>query len=538
MTLESLQAILLAVAQERSLTTVLTTIVQELVTQEGVALARVWLTGLGDICGACPMRPECPDQTQCLHLVASAGTPIHASAEDWARLHGDFRRFPLDVRKIGRIGATGTPLLIPEVSTEGEWIARPHWAAQEGIRSFAGQPLLFRDEKLGVLAIFSRASLGEQEFAALRVFADQAAVAIANARAFEEINRLRQQLELENAYLREEVNEALAFGNIIGRGVAIQTVLEQTELVAPTDASVLIVGESGTGKELVARAIHDRSRRRERPLVKVNCGAIPRELFESEFFGHVKGAFTGAVRDRAGRFQLADGGTLFLDEVSEIPLELQSKLLRVLQEGEFERIGEETTRHVDVRIIAATNRDLRKEAEEYRFRQDLYFRLNVFPIFVPPLRDRREDIPQLAHHFLTLACRRLNSPPLLLTHEHIQTLQRYQWPGNVRELQNVIERAVIMSRGGAVRFDLAHEDLVPQVKRNPPSEVQREAKPEFVTEAERTGAERENVLAALERARWKIYGPGGAAELLGVKPTTLASRIKKMGLKRQDKISS
>lgn len=538
MTLESLQTILLAVAQERSLTTVLTTIVRELVTQEGVALARVWLTGPGDICGACRMRSECPDHTQCLHLVASAGRSIRASDEDWSRLNGDFRRFPLQVRKIGRIGATGTPILIPEVTTEGEWIARPHWAAQEEIRSFAGQPLLFRDERLGVLAVFSRAAFGVQEFAALRVFADHAAVAIANARAFEEINRLRQQLELENAYLREEVNEALAFGTIVGRGAAMQSVLEEAELVAPTDASVLIVGESGTGKELVARAIHERSRRRERPLIKVNCGAIPRELFESEFFGHVKGAFTGAVRDRAGRFQLAHGGTLFLDEVGEIPLELQSKLLRVLQEGEFERIGEETTRHVDVRIIAATNRDLRAEAEEHRFRQDLYFRLNVFPIVVPPLRDRRDDIPQLAHHFLTLACRRLNSPPLQLTPEHIQTLQRYQWPGNVRELQNVIERAVITSRGGTVQFDLTHEDFVPQVKRNPPSEMRREPKPEVVvTEAERSDAERENVLAALERARWKIYGPDGAAELLGVKPTTLASRIKKMGLKRGDTAS-
>lgn len=535
MTLDSLQAILLAVARERSLTTVLTTIVRELVTQEGVALARVWLTGPGDICGACRLRPECPEQTQCLHLVASAGTPIDASAEDWSRLHGDFRRFPLYVRKIGRIGAMGTPILIPEVSTDGEWIARPHWAAQEGIRSFAGQPLLFRDERLGVLAVFSRAALGEREFAALRVFADHAAVAIANARAFEEINRLRQQLELENTYLREEVNEALAFGTIVGRGAAIHTVLEHVELVAPTDASVLIVGESGTGKELVARAIHDRSRRRARPLVKVNGGAIPRELFESEFFGHVKGAFTGALRDRAGRFQLADGGTLFLDEVGEIPLELQSKLLRVLQEGEFERVGEDTTRHVDVRIIAATNRDLRTEAEAHRFRHDLYFRLNVFPIVVPPLRDRREDIPQLAQHFLTLACRRLNAPLLQLAQEHFETLQRYPWPGNVRELQNVIERAVITSRGGAVRFELVHEDPRPRVTQHPSAEGRTDAKSAVVTEAERTSAERENVQAALERSRWKVYGPGGAAELLGVKPTTLASRIKKMGLKRGDK---
>jgi transcriptional regulator with GAF, ATPase, and Fis domain len=481
------------------------------------------------------MRPECPDQTQCLHLVASAGAPSKTSGEDWSRLNGAFRRFPLNVRKIGRIGATGDPILIKDIQKEGEWIARPEWAAQEGIRSFAGQPLIFRDEILGVLAIFSRERLDEQEFGWLRVFADHVAVAIANARAFEEIARLREQLELENAYLREEVKVALAFGDIVGHSSAIQKVLEQVELVAPTDASVLIVGESGTGKELVARAIHDRSRRRERPLITVNCGAIPRELFESEFFGHVKGAFTGAVRDRRGRFQLADGGTLFLDEVGEIPLELQSKLLRVVQDGQFERIGEEVTRQVDVRIIAATNRDLRKEAEENRFRQDLYFRLSVFPIEVPPLRDRVDDIPLLANHFLTLACRRLNCPPLKLTQRHIQLLQSYYWPGNVRELQNVMERAVITSRGGPLRLDLGQEKAVSQARRQPSVETTEAAGAAFVTEAERKHESGENILAALERARWKIYGPGGAAELLGVKPTTLASRIKKMRLKRSDK---
>jgi transcriptional regulator with GAF, ATPase, and Fis domain len=267
----------------------------------------------------------------------------------------------------------------------------------------------------------------------------------------------------------------------------------------------------------------------------VNCGAIPRELFESEFFGHVKGAFTGAVRDRIGRFALADGGTLFLDEVGEIPLELQSKLLRVLQEGQFERIGEEVSRQVDVRIIAATNRDLRKEAEENRFRQDLYFRLNVFPITVPPLRERVEDIPLLVHHFLTLACRRLNCPFLQLTQRHLQLLQSYSWPGNVRELQNVMERAVITSRGGPLRLDLVLGDTESQAKRQPSAETRESSEADFVTEAERKREEQANILAALERTRWKIYGSGGAAELLGMKPTTLASRIKKMGIKRLDK---
>lgn len=538
MTLESLQAILLTVAQERSVATVLSRIVREIVEQQGVALARIWLTEPGDMCEACRMRPECPDQTQCLHLVASAGRPTDPNQEDWSRLNGNFRRFPLNtgkIGKIGRIGSTGNPILIPDVKTEDDgWIARPEWAQQEGIRSFAGQPLIFRDEILGVLAIFSRESLDEPEFGWLRVFADHAAVAITNARAFEEIARLREQLELENAYLQEEVKAALAFGDIVGQSSAIHKVLEQVELVAPTDASVLIVGESGTGKELVARAVHDRSLRRERPLIKVNCGAIPHELFESEFFGHVKGAFTGAVRDRAGRFQLADGGTLFLDEVGEIPLELQSKLLRVVQDGQFERIGEEATRQVDVRIIAATNRDLRQEAEANRFRQDLYFRLSVFPIAVPPLRERIEDIPLLASHFLSLACQRFNVPPLTLTKRHVQLLQSHEWPGNARELQHVIERSVITSRGGPLQLDLSREHVVSPTRRHSPAETTKAADAALVTEAERKREERENILAALERARGKLYGPGGAAELLGVKPSTLASRMKKMGLKRPD----
>ncbi|MGE0822927.1 MAG: sigma 54-interacting transcriptional regulator [Candidatus Binatia bacterium] len=534
MNVESLQAILLAINQERSMPTVLTTIVQQLVRQRGVALARVWLTAPGDICGSCRLRPECPDQTRCLHLVASAGAPWTNRSEDWSRLDGDFRRFPLNVRKIGRIGATGDPILIVDIQQEKEWIARPQWAAQEGIQSFAGQPLIFRNDVLGVLGIFAREPLREQEFGWLRVFADHTAVAIANARAFEEIARLREQLELENAYLREEVQVALAFGDIMGHSTAIRHVLEQVQLVAPTDASVLIGGESGTGKELVARAIHDRSRRRERPLIKVNCGAVPHELFESEFFGHVKGAFTGAVRDRSGRFQLANGGTLFLDEVGEIPLELQSKLLRVLQEGEFERIGEDIERKVDVRLITATNRDLKTEVEAGRFRQDLYFRLNVFPITVPPLRDRVADIPLLADHFLGLACRRFGCPPLHLTERHVQLLQNYHWPGNVRELQNIIERAVIISRSGTLRLDLPPGHRGPGAPVKPPPRVEPRvlSNGPVVTEEERKQQERQNLVAALERAGGKLYGPGGAAELLGMKPTTLASRMKKMGLKR------
>jgi two-component system nitrogen regulation response regulator GlnG len=280
-----------------------------------------------------------------------------------------------------------------------------------------------------------------------------------NARAAKEIERLRSQLELERDYLREEVKESQAFGEIIGSSPALRQVLSQIELVAPTEASVLILGESGVGKEAVARAIHERSPRSQQPLVKVNCGSIPRELFESEFFGHVKGAFTGALRDRAGRFELADRGTLFLDEVSEIPLELQSKLLRVLQEGEFERVGDESTRRVNVRVIAATNRDLQNEVEAGRFRLDLFHRLAVFPLRVPPLRERREDIPELLRHYLSVAGQELGVEPKLLMSTAETALVTFDWPGNVRQLVNACRRLTVTAPGREIRAEDIPPDL-------------------------------------------------------------------------------
>ena len=337
---EALQAVALAVAAETSVDRVLTQIVEGLVAHTTVALARVWLIAPGDICATCPLRAECPDQTQCLHLSASAGAPLDGGA-DWSRLDGAFRRFPLGVRKIGRIGASGDGLFIEDVTRDHDWIARPDWVRHERIGSFGGQPLVFNGEILGVLGVFNRDPCDRRTFAWLRTFADHAAIAIAHARALRQIEQLKEQLELENTYLREDVRSDAPDG-IIGGSPALRNVIEQVAIVAPTTATVLIQGESGTGKELVARAIHDRSPRRHRALISVNCASIPRELFESEFFGHVKGAFTGALRDRAGRFQAADGGTLFLDEVGEIPLDLQGKLLRVLQEGGFERVGDET----------------------------------------------------------------------------------------------------------------------------------------------------------------------------------------------------
>lgn len=535
MELESLQAISLAIAQERSVEVVLQKIVEGLVAQPGVALARLWLTAPGDICVKCPLKLECPNQTKCLHLRASAGKPTNKGVEDWARLDGDFRRFPFGIRKIGQIGATGEPLLLADLGQESAWIARPKWARREGLQSFAGQPLIFRGEMLGVLAVFSRQSIQPQEFTWLRMFADHAAVALANSRAFAEIEQLREQLRLENDYLREEVKQERLFGDIVGTSPALHKVLSQITLVAQSEANVLVLGESGTGKELIARAIHERSQRAAGPLVKVNCASIPRDLFESEFFGHARGAFTGAIRDRVGRFQLADGGTLFLDEVGEIPLDLQSKLLRVLQEGTFERVGEEKTRRTTVRIVAATNRDLRREIAAGTFRQDLFFRLSVFPIELPPLRERREDIPLLVRHFIQLASQQTRCGQLQVNGEQMARLQRYNWPGNVRELQNVIERAMILSSCGAQPLNLnlilpADEtaDAVPSATLT----KQAESTPTFLTQAEWEAQERANLMAALEAANWKIYGAGGAAELLGVKPTTLASRLQSLGIKK------
>ncbi len=349
------------------------------------------------------------------------------------------------------------------------------------------------------------------------------------ANAFEEINRLRKQLELENEYLHEEVRELQAFGNIIGNSLLLQHILRQIEMVAPTDANVLITGESGTGKELIVHEIHKRSPRASRPLIRVNCASIPRELYESEFFGHVKGAFTGAVRGRVGRFELANGGTLFLDEVGEIPLDLQSKLLRVLQEGTFERVGDETTITSDVRVIGATNRHLKNELDSGTFREDLFYRLNVFPIVVPPLRERKEDIPALAGHFLKLAQEKFNRTGIQLSKANILTLENYDWPGNIRELQNVIERAVIIAPANRLVLDLPKN---PKSRGGAPPKTTVPASGPVLTFDDVKQFERQNILNALHRANWKIFGKNGAAELLGIPPTTLTSRIQRMGLKK------
>jgi transcriptional regulator with GAF, ATPase, and Fis domain len=333
-------------------------------------------------------------------------------------------------------------------------------------------------------------------------------------------------LEFDHKFLPDDCRGN--FGNLLGRSPAFQKVLAQIAIVAPTEANVLLLGESGTGKELVAHAIHELSAHKDRMLVGVNCASIPRDLFESEFFGHVRGAFTGAIKDRVGRFELADEGTLFLDEVGEIPLELQSKLLRVLQEGQFERIGDERTRTVKIRVIAATNRDLLAEAKAGRFRLDLYYRLGVFPIEIPPLRERLEDIGRLAERFIKQAATHLGVAPPRLTKLHVQQLQSYDWPGNVRELQNIIERAVILAKDGKLQFDVPL-CIAPSHQARPA--VDRDGEDELSLD-ELVVREREIVTTALRRTNWKIYGADGAAALLRIKPTTLVSKMKRLNIQK------
>jgi transcriptional regulator with GAF, ATPase, and Fis domain len=517
--------LLLDLAQAHSASELLQLIVNRLSASDRVALARIWLAQPTAGCSRCPMAEVCRTQTKCLHLVASGGRSAVSSVADWTNTEGAFSRFPFGARKVGQIAANGEPLEEPELADPPpDWVARPDWIRAEGIRGFAGQPIIHRGEVLGVLAVFARQPIAAESMGWLRMIADHAAAAITTTRAFAEIDALRKRLELENEYLREEVTGAGAFGELIGQSPALEAVARQIDLVAPTDSAVLILGESGTGKELVAREIHRRSKRASRPLIKVNCAAVPRELYESEFFGHAKGAFTGALRDRVGRFELAEGGTLFLDEVGEIPLELQAKLLRVLQEGELERVGEERTRRVNVRLMAATNRDLRAEAEAGRFRQDLFYRLSVFPVEVPALRKRKEDIPLLADHFLESSSRKVGRPIPTLTLAAVQRLQQYDWPGNVRELQHVIERAVITSTGGRLNIELPTQA---KAARMPEAAV---ADPVVRTEGQIRQIEADNIRAALKAANGKVSGPGGAAQLLGLKSTTLASRIKALGI--------
>jgi formate hydrogenlyase transcriptional activator len=690
----SLQKVIFAVAESQSLDAVLQMIVRGLGERPEVALARIWLTAPGDICATCHMRSICPDQSSCLHLMASAGNPFigtgsaEANGDAWSRTDGHFRRMPLNAPlKIGYAGGTGQSVLIhiQEGQEKQPWIARPDWVREQKIRTIAAQPLIFNKQILGVLGVFSRNQISEPEFTWLRAFADQVAVAITTARnadqlralldisnalithrswdsllhavsgalqravavdgcglslylpdqdvfrlmaveavpssdyfvpgrelrraensvgwvfehqqplvhrdleqeqqyanerrlaaegmrsycavplivssncigvltvvsrkagqysaahvdflreianqvalavenlkAYQEITALKDRLAKENVYLVEEVRTDHNFGEIVGENAALRRVLKEVETVAPTDSTVLICGETGTGKELVARALHDLSPRRDRTFVKLNCAAIPTGLLESELFGHEKGAFTGAITQKIGRFELAHHGTLFLDEVGDIPPELQPKLLRALQEHEFERLGSARTIQVDVRVVAATNRDLADMVADGRFRSDLYYRLNVFPVVLPPLRERRDDIPVLVRHFTQRFAQRMGRRIETIPAEVMDALVRYPWPGNIREMQNVIERAVILSRGPELKLPLSE---LKQQTIGPSADF-----PSSLSTLEE--AEREHILRVLGETNWILGGPAGAALKLGMKRTTLQSKMRKLGIAR------
>ena len=525
--------LLLDIAQERSFEGVMEKVHGAAMAHPEFVRVETWLIGKGDLCQRCPQRPHCPDQTRCLHLVAGCENPIHNGGSESACFFNTEERIPLGVGFIGRIAATGHLGELRDLkAAHGEFSALGSLPMDE-IRQCVGTAISFRGEILGVYAIFARVNATKDRLAWQQIFSNHFGTAIANARAFEEIQKLKAELEQQNAYLKEEVIEAKAFGDLVGQSPALRQISSQIDLVAPTDASVLILGETGTGKELVAHEIHHRSTRQAGPMVRVNCASIPRDLFESELFGHLRGSFTGAVKDRAGRFETAEGGTIFLDEVGEIPLDIQSKLLRVLQEKRYERVGDDRTRRADVRIVAATNRDLKKEAAAGRFREDLFYRLNVFPVQVAALRERREDIPLLAQHFINLSTKEMGCAKPRLTRAGIIQLQSYDWPGNIRELRNVIDRAVILARGGTLNFDLptAEAALVPTRRT---ARAAGDSEPEFLTEAELQQRERENLVIILEKANWKIKGTDGAAELLGVNAATLLSRMKQMGLRRKN----
>ena len=406
----------------------------------------------------------------------------------------------------------------PELEAFGSDVVRKLLA--EGVRTLCCAPLVTRKAVLGTLNVASlRDSAWQQaDLDLLTQVAAQVAIAVENALAFEEIERLRNRLAQEKLYLEDEIRTEFNFEEIVGESPALRAVLRQVQTVAPTDSTVLVGGETGTGKELIARAIHNLSRRRDRTFIKINCAAIPTGLLESELFGHERGAFTGALVQKLGRFELADQGTIFLDEVGDIPLELQPKLLRVLQEHEFERLGSPTTRRVNVRVVAATNRDLSHLVDSGRFREDLFYRLNVFPVQVPALRERRDDIPILVRYFAQKYAHRMSRRIETVPVETLAALQRYRWPGNVRELENLIERAVILSSGPILRVPLT--ELKPS----------RESRPAAL--ATLADAERDHILRVLEAKKWQLGGLHGAAAELGVKRTTLQSRMRKLGITR------
>jgi PAS domain S-box-containing protein len=629
------------VASEHRTQDVLNAIVQGLADMPGVALARVWLLGPGDLCERCHLRAECQDRTQCLHLVASAGAP-RESGKDWSSLDGHFRRIPLSYPKVAEAAAADGAIPMKELAEKNRWMARPEWLRSEGIVGFAGHSLTFRGKTPGALAVLTGEPLSEQDSERLKNFADHAAIAITNARSFEELGRAetalqqvmnlvqhhlaivdggfqtvfankaardyfgllremepmemkpieflrtvthpddvatflegvrratfsgdffeaevrmrgrdaqyrwflyqlypvrdeagavfrwcvvrtdieerkyaQERAERENLVLREEVDKLSMSEEIVGSSAALRAALARVAKVAGTDSTVLITGETGTGKELIARAIHKRSKRANRAFVSVNCAAIPKELIPSELFGHEKGAFTGALQRRLGRFELAEAGTIFLDEIGDLPGETQIALLRVLQEKEFQRVGSNQSLRADVRVITATHRDLQTAIDDETFRSDLFYRINVFPIHIPPLRERKEDIRLLVEYFIHRFASKAGKQIRHIEKRSMERLEAYRWPGNIRELQNVVERSIIVSEGDTFSVDeswLSDTHAVP-----PLSEI-------LVSQ------EKEMIESALAASNGRISGPFGAALKLGIPRSTLESRIKALKIDRR-----
>ncbi len=435
----------------------------------------------------------------------------------------------------GWVWQTQQPLITANLAEDTRWPKIAERVRPLGIHSSCELPLTTARRRLGTLVLASKqpSAYDEADVDFLQLVVKQVAVAVENALAFHEIEALKDQLAKEKAYLEEEARTEHDFGEIVGESPALRRALKQAETVAATDSTVLIRGETGTGKELIARALHELSPRKARTFVKLNCAAIPTGLLESELFGHEKGAFTGAISQKVGRFELAHQGTLFLDEVGDIPPELQPKLLRVLQEQEFERLGGTKTIKVDVRLVAATHRDLAAMVAESRFRADLYYRLNVFPVALPPLRERPDDVPRLVRHFTQRFARRMGRRIESIPSAVMEALVSYPWPGNVRELQNVIERAVILSPGASLQVPLG--DLQPPSSSPLPSGGEGSgvwgpaSSPAAVTQAD---AEREHILGALRETGWVVAGPKGAAARLGMKRSTLQKKMLKLGISR------
>jgi formate hydrogenlyase transcriptional activator len=523
--LEMLRRVTRDMAVTSELPVLLNSIASSLAQHTGASFVRVFLYQTDDECHLCRARGDSDTSAgpgvKRLHLHADAGD-LHGAFGNWHALPLDVLSLPTTVARERKAILTND-LLGDYRATGALEVVR--FYEEAGIVAGGARPLEFRGELLGVIGMISRRQFDPEEFKLLGIFGDQAAMAIKSAHLFAELEQYKERLRIENAYLQEEIRTERGFEEIVGHSPALRAVLRKVTQVAAVDTTVLLTGETGTGKELIARAIHGLSPRNGRPMIKVNCGAIPQGVVESELFGHERGAFTGALQRRIGRFELADKGTLFMDEVGELPLDTQVKLLRVLQEQEFERVGGGRPITVDVRLIVATNRDLDVEVAGARFRSDLFYRMSVFPIRVPPLRERPDDIPLLVRHFLAHFQRKLAKPLRGITPGGMQRLTDYAWPGNIRELQNVLERACVLARGPIIDVSAA----LGVVDRPMPETVP-------VTD-ERIATldehEQQQIRRALELAAGRIHGAGGAAALLGINASTLRSRMEKHGMSKQ-----